>query len=49
MAGMQNMRTNQAIPNAMGNVMPNVVGNVMQAGPMNANAMNINMGKKIDR
>lgn len=52
MAGMQNMRANQGMPNAMGNVMPNVVGNVMQQGnamppgSMNANNMNINMGKK---
>lgn len=52
MAGMQNMRVNQAMSNAMGNVMPNVVGNVMQQGntmppeSINANNMNMNMGKK---
>lgn len=51
MPNMQGLRGNQAMPNAMGNQMPNVVGNAMQQGnamppgAMNANNMNMNMGK----
>lgn len=46
MVGMQGIRTNQAIGNAVPNSMQNAnvmqQGNVMQPGAMNPNAMNMN-------